>query len=81
VRIAESERQLALLREENQQERVPTELNQFGMLNPTHTHIAHTGESASGVMDLVETMFPGVERATLQQIIDNRFKPTNIYHL
>jgi len=29
----------------------------------------------------VETLFPGVERTTLVQIIENRFKPTNIYRL
>jgi len=26
-------------------------------------------------------LFPGVERSTLVQIIENRFKPTNIYQL
>jgi len=40
-----------------------------------------TGESASGILDSVETMFPGVERATLAQIIENKFKPTKIYRL
>jgi len=29
----------------------------------------------------METLFPGVERATLTQIVENRFKPTNIYRL
>jgi len=38
-------------------------------------------ESASGITDSVEVLFPGVERATLVQIIENRFKPTNIYRL
>lgn len=38
-------------------------------------------ESASATLDLVEALFPGVERATLTQIIENRFKPTNIYRL
>ena len=32
-------------------------------------------------MDSVETMCPGVEQGTLIQIIENRFKPTNIYRL
>ena len=41
----------------------------------------HDGESASATMDSVEMLFPGVERATLVQIIENRFKPTNIYRL
>lgn len=44
---------------------------------PIHEH----EESASAAMDSVEAWFPGVERATLTQIIENRFKPTNIYCL
>ena len=32
-------------------------------------------------MDSVEALFPGVERSTLTQIIENKFKPTNIYRL
>lgn len=41
------------------------------------------GESASamGARKSVESLFPGVERGTLTQIIENRFKPTNIYRL
>ena len=31
--------------------------------------------------DAVEIMFPGIKRATLVQIIENKFKPTNIYRL
>ena len=38
-------------------------------------------ESASASIDSVEILFPGVERSTLTQIIENRFKPTNIYRL
>ena len=38
-------------------------------------------ESASGALESVEELFPGVERSTLSQIIENRFKPTNIYRL
>ena len=38
-------------------------------------------ESASATMDSVELLFPGVDRSTLTQIIENRFKPTNIYRL
>jgi len=38
-------------------------------------------ESASGIAYWVEIFFPGVERATLVQIIENWFKPTNIYRL
>ena len=32
-------------------------------------------------MESVEALFPGVERSTLTQIIENKFKPTNIYRL
>jgi len=38
-------------------------------------------ESASTLVDSVEVLFPRIERSTLVQIIENRFKPTNIYHL
>ena len=38
-------------------------------------------ESASGVGESVEILFPGMERSTLIQIIENQFKPTNIYRL
>jgi len=51
------------------------------MSYPTQTPIAGEGESAGGIVDSVETLFPGVERSTLVQIIENRFKPTNIYRL
>jgi len=37
--------------------------------------------SASAISESVEMLFPGVERSTLTQIIENRFKPTNIYRL
>ena len=83
VRIAELECQLAQLRAQGELERTLTEQNSLGMLNPTHTLIRDQSESASGIIELVETMFPGVEKATvtLLQIIENRFKPTNIYRL
>ena len=51
------------------------------MLYPTQTPIIDEGGSTSGIVDSVETLFPGVERSTLVQIIENRFKPTNIYRL
>ena len=38
-------------------------------------------ENVSGIPESVESLFPGVERSTLVQIIENRFKPTNIYRL
>ena len=37
--------------------------------------------SASSITKSVEALFPGVERSTLIQIIENRFKSTNIYGL
>jgi len=33
------------------------------------------------MIESVEMLFPGVERTTLQQIIENQFKLTNIYRL
>jgi len=38
-------------------------------------------ESAPGIAESVEVLFLGVERNTLAQIMENRFKPTNIYRL
>ena len=49
------------------------------MYSPQPIH--DNDESASVAMDSVEAWFPGVERATLTQIIENRFKPTNIHRL
>jgi len=37
--------------------------------------------STSAISVSVKMLFPGVERSTLTQIIENRFKPTNIYRL
>lgn len=37
--------------------------------------------SAARVKKSVESLFPGVERGTLTQIVENRFKSTNIYRL
>jgi len=48
-------------------------------INPSHGLIA--SESPSGIADSVEVLFQGVERNTLSQIIEKRFKPTNIYRL
>ena len=53
----------------------------LGTYNPTCDIVGVTRESASGVVESVELLFSGVERATLVQIIENRFKPTNIYRL
>ena len=38
-------------------------------------------ESASAITNSVQALFPGVERSTLTQLAENRFKPTNIYRL
>jgi len=51
------------------------------MYPPLPSSIVLGSESASGIAESVEILFPGVERATLIQIIENRFKPTNIYRL
>jgi len=48
---------------------------------PTQHRVLLAGESASTVADSVEILFPGVERGTRIQIIENRFKQTNIYRL
>jgi len=78
----ELESQLAQLRGEIEgEQRSDQEPGALGMYNPTHPPIPQAGESASAMADSVETLFPGVERSTLIQIIENRFKPTNIYRL
>ena len=51
------------------------------MYIPIQYLITPAGESASTMADLVENIFPGVERGTLIHIIENRFKPANIYRL
>ena len=85
-RITELENQLAQLRAEQELEEVRRqdrgdELAILGTYNPLHPTFQETGESASSITESVETLFPGVERNTLVQIIENRFKPTNIYQL
>ena len=81
TRIAELEAQLAELRALNQHSQQLPQPIPLGTSYPTQTPIAVEGESAGGIVDSVETLFPGVERSTLVQIIENRFKPTNIYRL
>ena len=51
------------------------------MYNPSHPSIPQAGESTSAMAESVENLFPGVERNTLIQIIEHRFKLTNIYQL
>ena len=81
IRIAELETQLAELRAANQRDQPLAESRPPGTSYPTQIPIRGEGESASGIVDSVKTLFPGVERSTLVQIIENRFKPTNIYRL
>ena len=78
----ELESQLAQLRElEAHEQRIANAPGALGMYNPTRDIAATISESASGMVESVETLFPGVERGTLVQIIENRFKPTNIDRL
>ena len=79
-RIAELECQLAELREQNEQEQaITTALRGPGMYDLNAPLMGQGGGSASAMAESVECLFPGVERSTLTQIIENRFKPTNIY--
>ena len=83
ARIGELESQLAELRgqiaaEERRQIHEPGRASTY---IPTQHRTQPAGESASTMADSVENLFPGVERGTLIQIIENRFKPTNIYRL
>lgn len=73
ARIAELKSQLAELRAVTQSQRVQplAELRAPGMLYPTQSPFINEGESASIFVDSVETLFPGVERSTLVQIIEN----------
>ena len=52
-----------------------------GMYNAALPLAPLANESASGVTESGEALFPGVERSTLTEIIENWFKPTNIYPL
>ena len=82
TRIVELESQLAQLWEqEDDEQRMAHAPEALGKYNPTRDIGEVASESASGVVESVEILFPGVERATLVQIIENRFKPTYIYHL
>ena len=85
-RITELENQLAQLRAEQELEEVRKEGRRdepatFGTYNPLHPTFQETWQSASSITESVVLLFPGVERSTLVHIIENRFKPTNIYWL
>ena len=82
TRIAVLENELARLREQGLQDQIiPSDQRAIGMYDSNQPLPLQASESASGIPDSVEILFPGVERATLVQIIENRFKPTNIYRL
>ena len=53
----------------------------LGTYFPAEFPIGQTGESAASPRNSIEVLFPGVEGSTLTQIVENRFKPTNIYPL
>ena len=72
TRIMELESQLAQLREqEAHKQRIANASAALGMYNPTRDIAATISESASGMVESVETLFPGVERGTLVQITEN----------
>ena len=78
------ESQLAQLQEERGRTQVKSHLamaSEPGTDNPILPLPMVGTESASASVESVEALFPGVERSTLAQIIENRFKPTNIYRL
>jgi len=81
MKIAEQESQLATLRAPEERQDQLAQPGALGTFNPIQSMIPLTDESASRVLDSVEIMFPAVERATLVQIIENKFKPTNIHRL
>ena len=82
TKIAVLENQVARLREQALENQIiPSDQRAIGMYDSNQPLPLQASESASGIADSVEILFPGVERATLVQIIENRFKPTNIYRL
>ena len=54
---------------------------ELGMYNLIPSQSQMAIESASGMAESVEALFLGLERRTLTQIIENRFKFTNINRL
>lgn len=81
MKRAELESQLATLQAQEEQQHHSVEQGAIGTFDPIHSILPPTDKSASGVLDLVETMFPGVERTTLVQIVENKFKLTKIDRL
>ena len=82
LRIAELEAQLSQLRAEREpRARAAQASRELGTYSSIPLPAVTAIESASGTVESVEALFPGVERSTLTQIIENKFKPTNIYRL
>jgi len=84
MRITELENQLAEVRAAPDLEQAETtgeEPRALGTYNSMYSFSRDMRENTSGIPELVELLFPGVEPGTLVQIIENRFKPTNIYRL
>jgi len=81
-RIVALESQLAELRKQSEQG-LPDmrEPRTLVMYDPCQPRLPHVSESPSTIAVLGELLFPGLECGTLVQIIENRFKPTNIYRL
>ena len=81
-RIQELEKELTQLHAERGRRLTAAQApRESGMYSPTQPQLGQQSESASESVESVELLFPGVERSTLAQIIENRFKPTNIYRL
>ncbi|PUU76045.1 hypothetical protein B9Z19DRAFT_1130364 [Tuber borchii] len=82
-RIRELEDEISQLRCQNQHTRPHSgnATREPGTYHPTLPSTTMAMESAPGIGASVEALFPGVERSTLTQIIENRFKSTNIYCL
>ena len=81
-RIAALESQLAELR--NQSEEGLADMREpraLSMYDPTQPLFPHESERAATIAASVEVLFQEVEHSTLVHIIENRFKPTNIYRL
>ena len=82
LRITELENQLARLRAERDYAQAgPPAASHLGAYNFIPPPATLARESASAITNSVEALFPGVERSTLTQIVENRFIPTNIYRL
>jgi len=84
MRITELENQLAELHGAQDLEQAETtgeEPRALGTYNPSYSFSRDMRENGSGIPESLKLLFPGVECSTLVQIIENRFKPTNIYWL